>query len=313
MRASAFAQVGAALPPALAASSCHGPRQGRVCNFASARRVTSPPAETSFRCRLVTCAAAEQAEPATPDYGEFDVSSNVVSPVFRSTPWEQEKRKEASSPDSVRVLFVSESNVCRSVLAQAILTELLEANDMAGVVSCESKGSKDYNVGDPPDETLQAVAEELSLRLPEGHKAQHFDHEADIVAYDLVLVFDKFTAADVLREVSVYDTINTSGNYSVKVRMLGEYHSSLAGSKEPDGQDINDPLYGNFGGEEEKEAVQRTAMIIAAACNGLLDFLKETRDAAESSGNTLRAQLLISIGQMDTIDWLVPPMLSKRN
>lgn len=34
--------------------------------------------------------------------------------------------------------------------------------------------------------------------------------------------------------------------------MLGEYHSSLAGSKEPDGQDINDPLYGNFGGEEEK-------------------------------------------------------------
>lgn len=62
-----------------------------------------------------------------------------------------------------------------------------------------------------------------------------------------------------------------------------------------------------------QEAVQRTAMIIAAACNGLLDFLKETRDAAESSGNTLRAQLLISIGQMDTIDWLVPPMLSKRN
>ena len=28
---------------------------------------------------------------------------------------------------------------------------------------------------------------------------------------------DKYTAADVLREVSVYDTINKAGNYSAKV------------------------------------------------------------------------------------------------
>ena len=32
-----------------------------------------------------------------------------------------------------------------------------------------------------------------------------------------VLVMDKYTAADVLREVSVYDTINKAGNYSAKV------------------------------------------------------------------------------------------------
>lgn len=40
-------------------------------------------------------------------------------------------------------------------------------------------------------------------RLPEGAAAQQFDHERDIVAFDLVLVMDKFCAADVLREVGL--------------------------------------------------------------------------------------------------------------
>lgn len=60
------------------------------------------------------------------------MTSNVVSPVFRSTPWEAEKEKEASSADVVRLLFVSESNVCRSVLAEATMNDLLEAYDMSG-------------------------------------------------------------------------------------------------------------------------------------------------------------------------------------
>lgn len=48
--------------------------------------------------------------------------------------------------------------------------------------------------------------------------ARQFHHEADIVAFDLVLVMDKYCAADVLREISVYDTINKAGKYSAKVR-----------------------------------------------------------------------------------------------
>ena len=44
------------------------------------------------------------------------------------------------------------------------------------------------------------------------------DFEGDIVANELVLVMDKFTAADVLREVSVYDTISKAGRYTSKVR-----------------------------------------------------------------------------------------------
>ena len=52
-------------------------------------------------------------------------------------------------------------------------------------------------------------------------------------------------------QVSVYDTINKDAQYSLKVRRLGEYHSGLAATKDQEGQDIGDPLYGNAGGVDE--------------------------------------------------------------
>lgn len=53
-------------------------------------------------------------------------------------------------------------------------------------------------------------------------------------------------------QVSVFDTINAAGGYSRRVRRLGEFHPALARIKSPDGQDIDDPLYGNLGGAAEK-------------------------------------------------------------
>ena len=53
-------------------------------------------------------------------------------------------------------------------------------------------------------------------------------------------------------QVSVFDTINSAGGYSRRVRRLGEFHPRLAKIKSPDGQDIDDPLYGNVGGAAEK-------------------------------------------------------------
>ena len=52
--------------------------------------------------------------------------------------------------------------------------------------------------------------------------------------------------------MSVYETINRAQQYSKKVRRLGEFHPQLAQSKAQDGQDIDDPLYGNMGGADEE-------------------------------------------------------------
>ena len=57
---------------------------------------------------------------------------------------------------------------------------------------------------------------------------------------------------DLSLQVSVFDTINSAGGYSRRVRRLGEFHPQLAKIKSPDAQDIDDPLYGNVGGAAEK-------------------------------------------------------------
>jgi hypothetical protein len=56
------------------------------------------------------------------------------------------------------------------------------------------------------------------------HVRPHFSAQADVVLFDLLLTMDKFTTADVMREVSMFDTIDTSGRYTVKVRTLVQFH-----------------------------------------------------------------------------------------
>ena len=60
---------------------------------------------------------------------------------------------------------------------------------------------RDYNVGEPPEPAVLAAAAEAALVIPPDTEARQFAPETDIVRADLVLVMDKYTAADVLREV----------------------------------------------------------------------------------------------------------------
>lgn len=65
----------------------------------------------------------------------------VVDPSFRSTPWAAEKSKAGSDDGIVHVLLVSESNVCRSVLAQSMLQQQLQQEGLADLVHVESRVS----------------------------------------------------------------------------------------------------------------------------------------------------------------------------
>lgn len=48
---------------------------------------------------------------------------------------------------------------------------------------------------------MQAVAQQMGLELDPNFKARQVNPERDIVHFDVVLVMDKYTAADLLREV----------------------------------------------------------------------------------------------------------------
>ena len=73
------------------------------------------------------------------DQQVYDPMRATVQPVFRSTPREGTAGEEAQGHG--RLLFVSESNVCRSVLAEAFLLRMTGAAGLAEKVSIESKVS----------------------------------------------------------------------------------------------------------------------------------------------------------------------------
>lgn len=89
---------------------------------------------------LLVCSA--QGVTGSTDTEQIDASSLFVETAFRATPWDQEKLEEQSSRRHARVLFVSESNVCRSVLAEAVMNELLQQRGLQDAVQCESKGTR---------------------------------------------------------------------------------------------------------------------------------------------------------------------------
>jgi len=49
------------------------------------------------------------------------------------------------------------------------------------------------------------------------------------------------------------------------VRRLGEYHPGLAATKDQEGQDIGDPLYGNAGGVDELVGICFALVLTALA------------------------------------------------
>lgn len=51
---------------------------------------------------------------------------------------------------------------------------------------------------------------------------------------------------------------------------------------------------------------------ITEACEGLMDFLEKLRDAEGGQDNSLRSKLTAAVQDMESVDWLVPPMLQKR-
>eukprot|EP00198_Chlamydomonas_reinhardtii_P004601 XP_001693937.1 predicted protein [Chlamydomonas reinhardtii] len=296
----------------------------------------------------------------------------VVSPVFRTGPWDAQRMAQQRAVHQAHILLVSESDACRSVLAAAALRRLLAEAGLAEAVVLDTCGTRPYNLGEEPEASALAAAEALGLMEPHSpsspsssanggpqppHRARLFSAAEDMVGADLVLVMDKYTAGDVMREVSSFDLVNRSQPLTYKVRRLGEFcdwvppqpsASDVAAAvaapppeygSEGDELDIEDPLYGNLGGDEEARAVLRTARAITRCCQGLVAFLSHLQAeqqqqllqaqpsagsvgskegavqegaVAATEGGALGPALRAHLLGMAPAAWLAPPMLSPR-
>lgn len=247
----------------------------------------------------------------------LDVGSVVVTPKYNKAPLEAERQAAALAGTTLNILFCSESGICRAPLAVAAFAQALQSVGLTEKdVQISSRSTANYCIGQTAAPRAKAVAAEYGLEIPEDYTVVQFREDSDSVFADLILVFDKFTAQDVLREVTLMEWINPRGGYGAKVRKLGEFHPEFFSATEDEQTDleqgdIEDALWGNQGGKEELFALRKTAEDIVQACDGLAMFLYRLKEKEGAQGG-LKSPLSQVLSEMKTFDWLVPPMLSPK-
>lgn len=248
-------------------------------------------ARASSGCRVASAAVVD----------DEAVARTVIQPLYRSIPQSNTTRK-----GPLQILLLSETNICRSPVAEAMLRAELQRVGLGGTVECASKAVRSYAVGEEVPQSVRDACQLRGLSDVDGHKAALWNPEWDVVDFDLILAVDRYVAADAMKEVSVWDTIQKEVEYCFKIRGLYEFDIV--------GQDIDDPLYGNVGGDEERAALEDTFDALQKAVSALVARLVETLGAEESlSREEAVGALETMLDAMGEFDWNAPPMLRKRS
>jgi protein-tyrosine phosphatase len=140
-------------------------------------------------------------------------------------------RRTTPAGTPYRIAVVCLGNICRSPMADVILSGMLESAGLAGKVEVTSCGTGDWHMGQPMDPRaaaeLQAAGYDAS-----AHRAQQFD--ASWLDRDLLLAMDAKNLSDITAGRGPGD----------RVRMFRSF-DPLAG---PDDLDVPDPFYGDDDG-----------------------------------------------------------------
>jgi protein-tyrosine phosphatase len=147
------------------------------------------------------------------------------------------------------IALVCLGNICRSPMADVVLTARVAEAGLADRVSVASCGTGGWHVGDPMDRRAAATLTGAGYD-PTRHRARQFD-PSWLEDADLVLAMDRQNLADV---VSASPTAERT-----RIRMFRDFDPAVPGGEVPD------PYYGGDAGfEEVLTRVERTAAAIVA-------------------------------------------------
>jgi protein-tyrosine phosphatase len=153
-----------------------------------------------------------------------------------------------------RIAFVCLGNICRSPMADVILTQLVDEAGLSSKVEVTSSGTGTWHLGEPMDP--RAAAQLLSEGYDASyHRAQKF--EADWLEKDLVLAMDAKNLAE----------ITDGRGVSERVRMFRSF-DPMVESDNPEDLDVPDPFYGGDEGFED------VIHIVERTCRRLLTELE---------------------------------------
>ena len=147
----------------------------------------------------------------------------------------------------IKILFICHGNICRSTMAQSVLTHLAKERGLSDCLYINSAATSREEIGEPPHYGTVRKLNQVGIRVV-PHRAVQMTRQ-DYADYDYLIGMD---AADIRNMMRI-----AGGDPDGKIYKL----LSFAGSE----QDVADPWYtGDF------DAAYRD---VAAGCEGLLDAL----------------------------------------
>ncbi len=148
----------------------------------------------------------------------------------------------------IKILFCCHGNICRSTMAQSVMTYLVNRQHLAPYFHIDSAATSREEIGNPPHHgTVNKLREEGIPVIP--HRAIQMTRQ-DYDQYDYLVGMD---SANIRNMINI-----AGGDPEKKIYKL----SSFAGRQE----DIADPWYtGNF---------EDTYRDVLAGCRGLLEYLQ---------------------------------------
>lgn len=164
-------------------------------------------------------------------------------------------RRSADAP--YRIAVVCLGNICRSPMAEVVLTEKIRRASLATRATVVSAGTGDWHVGNPMDRRAAAALTANGYDAS-NHRATQFD-SAWFEECDLILAMDESNLSDL--------TSLGAASVSERLRMFRDFDPRVHDASAPVGdRDVPDPYYGGDDGFDTVLAmVERTAAAIVLA------------------------------------------------
>lgn len=135
------------------------------------------------------------------------------------------------------------------------MNHLIDRAGLHGQVFCDSAGTSNYHIGEPPDRRMTQAAREQEIVLQgQARQLQH----ADLVEFDWILAMDRENYRNIV-------ALDPAGDYRDKVHLMCEFCTRHSDKEVPD------PYFGGTDG------FQYVMDLLLDACEGLLHHITQTK------------------------------------
>ena len=166
------------------------------------------------------------------------------------------QEQQAARARTTRVLFVCMGNICRSPLAEGTFRHKVREAGLAAKIACDSAGTLDYHVGEPPDPRAQLAASRRGYDLSTLRARQV--NPGDFSSFDYVLAMDEVNLRFLERLCP--------SQHAHKLKLFMEFGADTGAREVPD------PYSGG------PEGFEQVLDMVEQAAQGLLHYLRARID-----------------------------------